>query len=238
MGRTLIIPDIHHKTWVVDEILNAERFDEVVFLGDYFDDFNDTPEDARRTAEWLHAYAGTPGFTFLYGNHDLPYRFPVPGLDCAGFTIEKWQEILQVLEEVHWESFKLHTWIDGWLLSHAGWNRRFSNASGQVNRSWIDQLCAECLSQLHDGKMHPLAAAGMSRGGWQSVGGITWQDWSELNPIPGLRQIVGHTPGVAVRLKGDDDSTAICLDTHLCHYGCLEDGSFTVRSTSLRPRHR
>jgi hypothetical protein len=237
MARTLIIPDIHHKTWIVDEILMNERFDAAVFLGDYFDDFNDTIEDARQTAEWLRAHIGTPEFTFLYGNHDLPYRFPMPGLNCAGFSIDKWQAIVPVLNEELWEGFQLHAWIDGWLLSHAGWNTRFADANGQVHPGWIDEHCKDCLQELSEGRMHPLAAAGRSRGGRQAVGGVTWQDWRELQPIPGLRQVVGHTPGLEVRYKEAQDGAAICLDTHLRHIGFLENGEFTVRVTSIGARH-
>ena len=45
-----------------------------------------------------------------------------------------------------------------------------------------------------------------------------------FEPITGIRQIVGHTPGHEVRYKKGD----VCLDTHLHHYGLLEDGELTI----------
>ena len=51
--RTLIIPDIHNHTQNADHWLQTQRYDRVVFLGDYFDDFHDTPGDVINTAGWL-----------------------------------------------------------------------------------------------------------------------------------------------------------------------------------------
>ena len=48
--RTLIIPDLHHRTDHADHWLATQRHDRVVFLGDYFDGFGDNVNDARRTA--------------------------------------------------------------------------------------------------------------------------------------------------------------------------------------------
>jgi hypothetical protein len=97
----------------------------------------------------------------------------------------------------------------------------------------IDELCAECLRDLDNGRMHPLVAAGRSRGGREKCGGITWQDWRELEPIHDLRQIVGHTPDLRVRRKESGNGSAVCLDTRLLHYGCVEDGVFSDRLTAL-----
>ena len=128
---------------------------------------------------------------------------------------------------------QLHVWVDGFLLSHAGWNRAFADANGRITTDYIDSLCAECLHELDQGRMHPLAAAGNSRGGSAEVGGIVWQDWRELKPIPGLRQIVGHTPGIEVREKNVDNASAVCLDTRLCHVGVLEDGILRIHTTPI-----
>lgn len=50
---TLIIADLHHYTENADRWLESQQFDRVIFLGDYFDDFGDNVNDARRTARWL-----------------------------------------------------------------------------------------------------------------------------------------------------------------------------------------
>ena len=42
--KTLIIPDIHTRFDVAESFIDKERPDNVVFLGDYFDTFDDTLE--------------------------------------------------------------------------------------------------------------------------------------------------------------------------------------------------
>jgi hypothetical protein len=232
-SRTLVIPDIHHQISAVDAVLAREEFDRVVFLGDYFDDFHDTPEKARQTAAWLKQRLADPSMIFLYGNHDLPYRYSAPGLECSGFSVEKREAILEVLDEDDWSTVRLHAWIDGFLITHAGWNEAFCDMSGRVTAEYIDSMCAECLADLDAGRMHSLVAAGRSRGGIAPVGGIVWQDWSELEPIAGLHQVVGHTPSTEIRFKETETGTAVCMDTRLCHVAVIQDGAISFQTTPV-----
>ena len=191
--RTLIIPDIHHQTAVVDEILIREQHDRVVFLGDYFDSFRDTPDRARRTAEWLKELLRNPRFKLLYGDHDLPYRYGVPQLVCSDFSVEKREAILDLFDREDWQPMRLQASVDGFLITHAGWNPSLVDAQGRITREYIDSVCAECLFELDEGRMHYLVAARTTRGEFPAVGGIVGQDWWELKPVTGLWQIVGHT---------------------------------------------
>ena len=58
----------------------------------------------------------------------------------------------------------------------------------------------------------PLLGAGIDREGAQSFGGPLWMDWDSFVPIPGIHQIVGHTPGTEVREALGGNSTNYCLD--------------------------
>ncbi|MBU4076480.1 MAG: hypothetical protein KKD46_06750 [Euryarchaeota archaeon] len=40
--RTVIISDLHNRVDWIESTLSILDFDKVVFLGDYFDDFDDT----------------------------------------------------------------------------------------------------------------------------------------------------------------------------------------------------
>lgn len=51
--KTVIISDIHHRWRKAEAIIAKEKAKKVIFLGDYFDDFNDNPHAARTTAQWL-----------------------------------------------------------------------------------------------------------------------------------------------------------------------------------------
>ena len=71
---------------------------------------------------------------------------------------------------------------------------------------------------------------GVSRSGDQRIGGICWIDWDELVPIPGLNQLVGHTPAQSVRHKNTPTSRNICLDTNLRNYAVFDGGRLEIKS--------
>ena len=71
--KTLIVPDIHNKIIEAESIIDHERPDNIVFLGDYFDDFNDSPIIAQQVAEWLKQSLKKPNRIHLIGNHDICY---------------------------------------------------------------------------------------------------------------------------------------------------------------------
>ena len=73
--RLCVIPDLHNKINVADYIIQNEdsHVDQFVLLGDYFDDYNDTPEDNRETGLFINEYINNEKFKFLIGNHDLHY---------------------------------------------------------------------------------------------------------------------------------------------------------------------
>src|ERR1019366_7343651 len=108
----------------------------------------------------------------------------------------------------------------------AGERRR--NSSGLAGaelgkyREFIDRACADAWTCLNRGEPHFLLGRGVSRSGDQRIGGINWMDWEELIPIPGLNQLVGHTPAQSVRHKKTPTSRNICLDTHLRHYAVFD----------------
>ena len=55
-------------------------------------------------------------------------------------------------------------------------------------------------------------------------------DWDELVPIPGLNQLVGHTPDKSVRHRNTPTSRNICLDTNLRNYAVFEVGKLEIKS--------
>ena len=64
----LIIPDIHHKVDEVEKIIRSVGADKVIFLGDYFDNIDDTPEVVKYTCDWLVHSVKMP-------NRIHPYRY-------------------------------------------------------------------------------------------------------------------------------------------------------------------
>ncbi|MBE2213507.1 MAG: metallophosphoesterase [Opitutaceae bacterium] len=159
MPRTLIIPDLHNKVRKAEFLLAKLKgqYDRVCFLGDYFDDFDDTPAHAERVARWLRESLDRPERIHLLGNHDLAYLVPGRLTACSGFTIEKRHVIAEVLADVPLSRFAIAVNIEGWLVSHAGFHRRF--AEGKTPEELIT-MANGALKRLVRGVDEPLFGIG------------------------------------------------------------------------------
>ena len=117
MTTTMIVPDIHNRVRLAEELIAKENPDNIVFLGDYFDDYGDTLEDATNTALWLKESLTKPNRVHLLGNHDLSYLNPT--FACSGFSEGKLYAISKT--KVDLSKLKTHHWLDKkWLCTHAG----------------------------------------------------------------------------------------------------------------------
>ena len=215
--KTLIIPDIHTKHLIAQAIIDSESPDELILLGDYFDDWGDTPEQNMSTAIWLKSMLDRPNTTCLMGNHDQSYL--TPNSYCSGYTHAKYFTIRSILGSADIKKLKLTAMAQGYLCTHAGWDSRLDSRLG------IDYPEDCALEDLFDGTPHPLLGISRRRGGFDPVGGLTWADWDELETGPEDKQICGHTEASSVRNRGD----VWCIDTRLKHYAVIIDGKLEIR---------
>lgn len=212
--RYLIIPDVHQKLEKLERVFKkVSKFNRLVSLGDWFDNFHDTPEDSARTATRILDLYEKLGdnFIWLLGNHDVPYVFPETYylLRCSGNTTAKLDAIQKVFEgKLDTRKVKLAYRIKyakkkDIVLSHAGVSKHhFATINGNLSSKRVLTMCDEAIDRLcarEDNPMvggyEPILMAGRARMGRLPVGGITWQDWNmEFNPHPQISQIVGHTP--------------------------------------------
>ena len=203
MTRILVISDIHNRHAKVQKLLETVEYDRCIMLGDFFDDFNDFPEDVRQTALWLRdTVIPNKKITILTGNHCQSYIYSFnPNAWCTGFTKEKHAAIFSVLDyDTFRANFKWFHVEQGFLFSHAGVTNKVwkeiqrmepeGTALFDVLHRWVDKSD----NGIRTLTAMPLFEAGWSRGGRQANGGMTWADWSEFGPISGVNQIVGHTP--------------------------------------------
>ena len=241
--KTLIFPDLHEPLAPVlariEAIIAGEAPDRVVFLGDYFDHYNDTPSDADRTARWLKKSLTDPRRTHLIGNHDASYLWPNEATFCPGFTWEKEKAIRLVLGRNAADSFVFHIWVDGWLLTHAGLSAQWvpEGLQPDILDRWLTDEAQAARASFAADKHHWFVSVGPKRGGIdRKAGGILWCDFRELLPIRGVRQIFGHTPADHIRRIGQDH---ICLDTNTGHgpqhYAIVEDGKVATRLFAEHP---
>jgi len=217
--KILVIPDIHNKWFQAEEIINKEKPDKVVFLGDYFDDFDDTLEITEQTAEWLKKSLTNPDRIHLLGNHDLSYLNPE--YKCSGYSEGK----LFVIKKVGVDLSKLqhYCWVGDWLCTHAGLSNEFFkeyNSSGFDVNNFLHQMTSD------PQKRYKLYAVSSNRGGTWPYAGPLWCDYDEFVDIPNVKQIFGHTNG---ELRQTENH--ICIDTWLKYYGVYEDELKIVKNT-------
>lgn len=228
--RNLIFADVHEDVDRIDRLRKAVPHDRVYCLGDWADTYRTSSAQLTKTIEYIKA---NPEIESVLGNHDIPYFFGgrTEAFYTPGYTRERGFVARRALGPSYQVPFKLHHWVDGWLLSHAGVHpyllRGASTPSDQFEV--IEYACAEAMKCLHDGRRHFMTGWGADRGGVeQRVGGITWLDWNSFQAIPGLNQLVGHTFTKEVRKKETAESINFCIDTGLRHYAIIEDGKLEI----------
>lgn len=218
---------MHLKISRVEKILNDNDFDVLISLGDWFDDFNDTPADNEKTAKFILNLYKEYGekFIWLLGNHDVPYVYPEVNRSywCSGNTPEKLKEISRVFKrKLNRNLLKLSHVINipklkPIVLSHAGIHvvqfKQSLYVAGipEITVEDILHRCEQALMNCMVGIPDAFLSAGPARYGYAPIGGITWLDWNmEFVPVKGLSQIVGHTPVIRPMMTdGEKDTEAI-----------------------------
>jgi hypothetical protein len=228
MASTLILPDVHNHVDAAEDIIALFQPDYVVFLGDYFDSFGDSPAQARQTALWLKKSLHQPNRTHLWGNHDLPYAFPKNAAAyCPGFHPAKLQETERVLTHEDWTKLRVtHFLRPNLCCSHAGlWPDYFYHPLQGLTALYVEHTCQAALENLRS--LRPSILTEES--------GPLWLRWWNLPLDDQVSQIVGHTADADLRIKQlsfqPGDPCNICLDTMGKYVGWFEDGHLSVRCT-------
>src|SRR5574343_655847 len=87
--KTLIVPDIHENLTDLKPILSGMDYDNVVFLGDWFDKYHG--DNSIETAKFIvERMKSNPKDIFLLGNHDLHYFSDLIIYRCSGFTKQRY----------------------------------------------------------------------------------------------------------------------------------------------------
>lgn len=210
----LIIPDIHEKYKKMMRILEKyeSKVEKIIFLGDYFDSFGETFSEFENMVTFIDDKISKPNYIFLYGNHDLHYLYNHRWLQCSGFEYEKKKYLEEYRKDFICKFKPIHV-EDNFIFSHAGLCERFIHP--QVGPSDLELYVTEkCIYALNSGHSDPILMPSYVRGGQQAVGGITWCDFSEFEPVEGYYQIFGHTCKKQYRMAGDEN---YCIDTDLKH---------------------
>lgn len=207
----LIIPDIHGRDfWKVpfaDIIEKKIQFDEIIFLGDYFDPYsyeNITEVDAIFNWHNLNkslrkvSWSSPVKFTFLLGNHDFKYVnddfMKMAGGDKT--MIHTLNEVKGIFKDNMMKfklAYELKVNEKNFLFTHAGVNKNWY----ERHKDLIGPLSASNLNALQFTKegVEALSEVGYMRGGNCETGGMLWADVSDNKEKvePFDYQIFSHT---------------------------------------------
>lgn len=196
--KLLVIPDIHTHFAKVERIIGKfGKTHKFVFVGDYFDQFGDTPELNASTAHWLKTTTEEfPEWVYLYGNHDVIYH-PNFSCMCSGFSSQKKTAINEVLSIDDWNKLKFFHFENGHWFSHAGltkyWFQHPMKEGISVDN--VQRIIDDAIIKLKaDDHNNAIWASSYRRGGNNPVGGIVWEDHNDMELIHNLHQVYGHTP--------------------------------------------
>jgi len=202
--KTLVIPDIHQDLTGLNKIFkleNLDSFDEIIFLGDWFDSFYEPPKVAsfKDTCLFLRDLIcnNKQGkMIFLVGNHDLAYIYnnKKSGYSnviksntywCSGVTKSKISTFRQVFydkslrDDWFFCNFKIAHRSQGWIFSHAGVINRQIPYNMTVNQV-IDNVLPDVWLNFRNVTYRQnalISAVGVARGGQDNVGGLLWLDY-------------------------------------------------------------
>lgn len=200
--RTLVVGDMHLKEELVlgrvDAAIRQMGIERVVFCGDYVDEWQSsrlTMLDALDVlVTWVRRMhkRGT-AVDLVLGNHDMQYLLRVPG---PGTHIDLYDEVAGVLGAL---GAQMATVVGGCLVTHAGITRAWANQHLGLDGEYDELSVCRALNAMWDrgdeGDIAALSSSGPGRGG-SGIPGPLWADQWELcaDPLPGIDQIVGHTP--------------------------------------------
>jgi hypothetical protein len=227
MKKVLFIGDIHgHTDWRETALEGMKRFQEVVFLGDYFDSFDKSFFQQMENFKAFLSFVRKKGGTALLGNHDYAYIHGYSQI--SGYQFAQAHQIQQILRE-NIDLFNIawgyrNTKQSYTLASHAGltqtfWDRFILPEFGPdgfitkvSNKSLGDMEIHEALNYLKD-KRALMWKVGSERGGVGTPGPL-WADIRELmeDPMGGINQVVGHTANHSISLDFPNDQFIAKVD--------------------------
>lgn len=259
--KTIVIPDVHQRTKFVQYILDAETdYDEVVFLGDWFDSFFDPPivSGFEDTCKYLKSlileHENKDKFVFLLGNHDLCYISENKNFSnkqvsrqlmyyCSGFTTSKAKKFRHqffdknLRDDFFIKNFKIAHQTQGWVLSHAGIQIEHLPYWYDIDR-FVNQLLPDVWKNFRNLEYNHnclLSGVGLYRGGNYAIGGVLWCDWNvEFRTHEKLgKQILGHTKiEEPAVIDKDGPNETWNLDTEK-DYGVIINGEMSTKHIDI-----
>lgn len=205
--KILVCGDLHTKIHILDRVIEQSKdYDRVIFLGDYVDEWNASPDASFNLLRRLINFKkeNEDKVVLCYGNHDASYAFG-GNFRCSGFNpITKM--LVEDLFLKNQELFNVSYEEADILFTHAGLTNGWvkdNKLEGHDAKSYSEALEHAFRNRgVDDTSNHifkALSTAGGARGGIHSPSPL-WADYTELiaDSVPHITQVVGHTPSRSV----------------------------------------
>lgn len=203
--NVLIVPDVHGRSFWREPFLKKDKFDKVIFLGDYTDPYygEATDEDALQVLKDIIQFKkdNFDKCILLIGNHDCPYIWKEYGAALGSYwcrhDYQNHKEISKLfndnidLFQIAWEcDNKKYGKV---LFTHAGVTSSYEKICGLTAEGINNFFLNESTNNIPN--VAGLAGVSYLRGGNLKEGSPVWADVNEhiMNQIPQVFQIFGHT---------------------------------------------
>lgn len=202
----IVVPDVHGRSFWRDPIEHIKDFDNIIFLGDYVDPYEDEDISRQDAIQVLKDIIELKSLypdkvILLLGNHDCQYIFDeyVNVLPAKSrFDWENYKEIGYIYKsnidkfQIAWEC-ENKEYGKRLLFTHAGVTNRFKDVCG-LNANEINNFF---LKEDTNGVPNTALLATISwyRGGPSMTGSPIWADVREhiKSQVPQVFQVFGHT---------------------------------------------
>lgn len=206
--KTIFIGDIHGRP-IWKDIVEKENADRVVFIGDYFDSYNEyTAVEQIQNFKDIIEYKTNSGkeVITLIGNHDFHYFPEIGNVGTSGYQAGARFNIEQVINENR-EHLQIAYQFDNILCTHAGVSSIFMDDIFGKD-GWKVETIADDLNELFKYKPIAFSFSGFNPYGddinqtpiWIRPRSLQQSNHKTLRKK--LIQIVGHTQQDNIDIKG------------------------------------
>lgn len=196
--RALIFGDLHGENRWQQHVKDIDKYDYVIFMGDYMDSFThldiELIENLDSLLDFKCKYPDK--VILLMGNHDNQYMFSdFPETRCSGFRSHIYI-IVKNRYKYHSHLFQAAFQIEDILFTHGGLLNIHYQALNRIVKKEENMRYDTYLNMIFKEKPRTMFLCSAFRGGGDTHSGIFWTDWEELlnekKYLP-INQIVGHT---------------------------------------------
>jgi hypothetical protein len=228
--KIICVPDIHQSNhWRKLLEIDLNTVDKVVFLGDYFDCWeNKWPCQGENFENIIRFKKSAPAkIDLLFGNHETSYIF---NERCSGYQYQKARDIIDLIANSI-QFMQVISVYDNYLFSHAGVSYKWMRHARIEDVNEIDQLFNE--------RPDFFSWVGPDEYGNNANEGPLWIRPESLykTSVKGYNQIVGHSEVGLLGYKRSPYSgmNVLCIDSRTHENIILldtETGEFSVLKTA------